>query len=144
MATVSIIYWSGTGNTEIMAEAIKEGAESAGVSVSIKLVDNASIDDVKDANAVILGSPSTGAEVLADEMEDFVSQMEKEGIKNKIAGAFGSHGWGSGQWMRDFVKQLKKNGFNVIGGGLTIHLTPGDEEKEQCRNYGKQIAEKVK
>jgi len=75
MATVSIIYWSGTGNTEIMAEAIKEGAESAGVSVSIKLVDNASIDDVKDANAVILGSPSMGAEVLADEMEDFVSQQ---------------------------------------------------------------------
>ncbi|NCS91294.1 MAG: flavodoxin [Candidatus Altiarchaeum hamiconexum] len=144
MATVSIIYWSGTGNTEIMAEAIKEGAESAGVSVSIKLVDNASIDDVKDANAVILGSPSTGAEVLADEMEDFVSQMEKEGIKNKIAGAFGSYDWGDGQWMMDFVERLKKDGFGVVEDGLTIHLTPGDEEKEQCREYGKQIAEKVK
>ncbi|NCN65714.1 MAG: flavodoxin [Candidatus Altiarchaeum hamiconexum] len=144
MATVSIIYWSGTGNTEIMAEAIKEGAESAGVSVSIKLVDNASIDDVKDANAVILGSPSMGAEVLADEMEDFVSQMEKEGIKNKIAGAFGSYDWGDGQWMMDFVERLKKDGFGVVEDGLTIHLTPGDEEKEQCREYGKQIAEKVK
>ncbi|PIV89813.1 MAG: flavodoxin, partial [Candidatus Huberarchaeum crystalense] len=39
MATVSIIYWSRTGNTEIMAEAIKEGVESTGIDVSIKLVD---------------------------------------------------------------------------------------------------------
>ena len=61
MATISIIYWSGTGNTEIMAEAIKEGVESTGIDVSIKLVDIATIDDVKDAKAVILGSPSMGA-----------------------------------------------------------------------------------
>jgi len=77
-------------------------------------------------------------------MEYFVSQMEKEGIKNKIAGAFGSYDWGDGQWMRDFVERLKKDGFGVVEDGLTIHLTPGDEEKEQCREYGKQIAEKVK
>ena len=75
MATVSIIYWSGTGNTEIMAEAIKEGVESTGIDVSIKLVDIATINDVKDAKAVILGSPAMGDEVLADEMEDFVSQQ---------------------------------------------------------------------
>jgi len=61
MATISIIYWSGTGNTEIMAEAIKEGVESTGIDVSIKLVDIATINDVKDAKAVILGSPSMGA-----------------------------------------------------------------------------------
>jgi len=61
MATVSIIYWSRTGNTEIMAEAIKEGVESTGIDVSIKLVDIATINDVKDAKAVILGSPSMGA-----------------------------------------------------------------------------------
>jgi len=144
MAKVSIIYWSGTGNTEIMAEAIKEGVESAGVDVSLKPVEKATINDVKDAKAVIFGSPAMGAEVLADEIEDFVSQIESEGIAGKVAGAFGSYDWGNGEWMRNFVARLKKDGFDVVGEGLIVQLTPGNNEKEQCREYGKQIAEKVK
>lgn len=144
MVKVSIIYWSGTGNTEIMAEAIKEGVGSAGVDFSIKSVEEATIADVKDAKAIIIGSPSMGDEVLADEIEDFVSQLENEGITGKVAGAFGSYNWGDGQWIRDFVERLKKDGFDVVGDGLIVQLTPGDEEKEQCRKFGKQIAEKVK
>lgn len=144
MAYISIVYWSGTGNTEAMAEAIKEGVWAAGVDFSIKSVEEATIADVKDAKAVIIGSPSMCDEVLADEIEDFVTQMETEGITGKVAGAFGSHDWGDREWMRNFVEQLKKDSFDVVGDGLIVQLTPGDSEKKQYIEYGKQIAEKIK
>ena len=108
MSGISIIYWSGTGNTEAMAKAIKEGIESDGGNVLLKSVDEARLDDIKDAKAIVLGSPSMGAEELAEEMEPFVSQMENEGVKDKVAGAFGSYDWGDGQWM-------------VVGDEHTLH-----------------------
>jgi len=144
MANISIIYWSETGNTEVMAEAIKEGIGSAGVDFLIKPVDEATIDDVKDADAVILGSPARGSDEIVDNIGDFLNEMESKGITEKIAGAFGSHDWGSGKWMRDFIARLKKDGFDVFGEGLTARLTPGAEEIEECIDYGKRIAEKVK
>ncbi|MEA1925527.1 MAG: flavodoxin domain-containing protein, partial [Candidatus Altiarchaeota archaeon] len=86
MSEIAIVYWSGTGNTEMMAKAIREGIESGGGNVLLKTVDDVSLDDIREADAIVLGSPSMGAEELADEMEPFVSQIEKEGVKNKVAG----------------------------------------------------------
>ena len=144
MSKITIVYWSGTGNTEMMAEAIKEGIKSEGASVLLKAVEQAELDDVRDADAIFLGSPSMGAEELAEEIEDFVSQIEKAGIKGKVAGAFGSYDWGDGQWMRDFVERLKTDGFDVVGDGLMINLTPDKEGLEKCQEYGKTILKKIK
>jgi len=143
MSKIAIIYWSGTGNTAKMAEAIKEGIESKNVSVLLKEVEQAKLDDVKEADAIVLGSPAMGNEVLALEMEDFVTQIEKTKIKSKVAGAFGSYDWGDGQWMRDFVERLKRDGFDVVGEGLKIRLTPDEEGLEKCRQYGKEIADRA-
>ncbi len=71
MAKVNIIYWSGTGNTEKMAEAIKEGLASA--EVKLLSVSDATTKDVEEAEVVVLGCPSMGDEVLEEgEMEPFV------------------------------------------------------------------------
>lgn len=139
MSEITLVYWSGTGNTEMMTKAIKEAIESNGENVLLKSVENAELDDIKEAKAIVLGSPAMGAEELAEEMESFMSQMEKEGIKDKIVGAFGSYDWGDGQWMRDFVERLRNDGFKVVGDGLMIHLTPDEEGLERCREYGRMI-----
>ncbi|MEA3255742.1 MAG: flavodoxin [Candidatus Altiarchaeota archaeon] len=144
MSEIAIVYWSGTGNTEAMAEAIKEGIESNGVDVSLKPVEEARLEDIKDAKIVVLGSPAMGAEELAEEMEPIVSQMEKEGMNDKVAGAFGSYDWGDGQWMSDFVDRLRRDGFKVVGDGLIIHLTPCEEGLERCREYGRMILKEIK
>lgn len=41
---VSIVYWSGTGNTEAMANAVAEGAKNTGAEVELLPVSAASAD----------------------------------------------------------------------------------------------------
>ena len=144
MPDIVIVYWSGTGNTEMMANAIREGIEQEGGNVSLKPVEEASLDDVKDAKALVLGSPSMGAEELAEEMDEFLKRIEDAGVRDKIAGAFGSYDWGDGEWMGDFVNRLEEDGFNVIGDGLIVNLAPDEEGLEKCREYGKEILEKIR
>ncbi len=143
MSEIMIVYWSGTGNTEMMAKAIKEGIEKEGADVSLKSVDKVSIEDVKEEKCIIFGSPAMGAEELAEEMEDFISELEKTGIKNKFAAAFGSYDWGDGEWMKDFGERLKNDGFNVIGDGLAINSAPDEEGLKKCLEYGKSIRKKI-
>ena len=35
MSKVAVVFWSGTGNTEAMAEKVAEGAKTAGAEVSV-------------------------------------------------------------------------------------------------------------
>lgn len=64
MNKLAVIYWSGTGNTQAMAEAIAEGAEKAGADVS--LLTCAEVSDISVCDAVALGCPAMGSEELED------------------------------------------------------------------------------
>ncbi len=127
-----------------MAEAIKEGIEEQGENAILKSVEEATLDDVKESKAVVLGSPAMGQEELAEEMDVFVKKIEEAGIKDKVVGVFGSYNWGNGEWLRDFVKRLKDDGFKVVDEGLKIQLSPDQQGLKMCREYGKMILEKLK
>ena len=67
---ISIVYWSQTGNTQAMAEAISEGVTEAGKEAKIIDVTDASLDALKTEKVFALGCPAMGAEVLEEsEME---------------------------------------------------------------------------
>ena len=57
MAKIVIVYWSGPGNTEMIARAIKEGMESKGADVVLRSVDEASPEEVKEAKCIVFDSP---------------------------------------------------------------------------------------
>ena len=138
MATLNIIYYTGTGNTQDMAKYIGEGAESVGVSVKLLNVEEAD-ETVIDADFIAFGSPAGGAEEVAPEMIEFI-----EGIKDKIAGKtvglFGSYDWGQGGWMETWREEMKAENLSVVNDGLIIYLSVDDDEKiEKCREYGKAI-----
>ncbi|AKL94038.1 flavodoxin [Clostridium aceticum] len=140
MKRVTIIYWSATGNTEMMAEAIAEGAKTDGVEVKLMEVRKATVEDVFNADAVALGCPSMGAEVLEEtEMEPFVASLEKPEINGKPIGLFGSYDWGDGEWMQDWEARMKQYGANLVAPGLMVNLTPGDTELEACREFGRNL-----
>jgi len=140
MKKISIIYWSGTGNTEQMAKEIARGAESKdGVEVQILSVENASIEDVQNADGVALGCPSMGAEELDDEMENFVVSLENVNWGNKKLALFGSYDWGEGQWMREWEARMKAFGANLIQEGLIIQLTPDEDGNNRCRELGERL-----
>ncbi|MDR1021408.1 MAG: flavodoxin [Synergistaceae bacterium] len=140
MANVGIVYWSGTGNTERMAELIEQGAKEAGAAVTRKNVASASQDELAGYDVVVFGSPSMGAEVVEEsEMEPFVTSA-LPGLKDKKAALFGSYGWGDGEWMRNWSAQLKSAGLKLLDDGLIVNETPDGDKADSCVAYGKKIA----
>lgn len=137
MKNVSIIYWSGTGNTQKMAVEVAEGAKAAGGSVNVLEVAKASKEDVLKSDAVALGCPSMGCEELEEgEMEPFVQSLTGEDLKGKPVVLFGSYDWGDGQWMRDWTDRMAKLGALLVEEGLTVQNTPGEDELARCRQLG--------
>ncbi|SHE35452.1 flavodoxin [Clostridium fallax] len=141
MKKLTIIYWSGTGNTETMARLIESGAKESGADVKLLNVCEATEDDVKDAEILALGSPSMGVEVIEEcEMEPFVSSIE--GIVNgKKIGLFGSYGWGTGEWMENWVERMESCGADVLEEGLIANGLPEGPEADACVEYGKKLVE---
>lgn len=140
MSRIMIVYWSGTGNTERMAELIAEGASSAGAEVVKKTVAETSPAEVGGFDVIALGSPSMGSEVVEEqEMEPFVADVSAN-IGGKKVGLFGSYDWGDGEWMRSWSERMAGQGAVLAGDGLIVHLTPEGNDIERCREFGKQLA----
>ena len=141
MSKVAVVYWSGTGNTEAMADAVADGIRKAGKEADVVFVGDASIDELKSAKVFALGCPAMGAEVLEEgEMEPFVSDLEMS-VSGKTIGLFGSYGWGDGQWMRDWVDRMTSAGATVVDGeGVICMGAPDADATAQCEALGARLA----
>ena len=103
MSKTAIVFWSGTGNTEAMAQAVREGMEGKGAEVSVMGPSEFTADMVNDYDAIAFGCPAMGAEVLEEtEFEPMFSSVEGT-LAGKRVGLFGSWGWGNGAWMEDIL-----------------------------------------
>lgn len=131
----AVIFWSGTGNTETMAQAVAEGAGAELFSVSDFK------GNIEDYGAVAFGCPAMGAEVLEEtEFEPFFIGIEGQLSGKKVA-LFGSYGWGDGEWMRNWEEQVKADGAVIVNGeGLIVNETPDDVALERCRELGRVLA----
>ena len=142
MSKIAVIYWSGTGNTEAMADLVASAAAAAGASV-----DKFTASEFNTASAAgdytgfALGCPAMGAEQLEEsEFEPMFSDLEGSLNGKKIA-LFGSYGWGDGQWMRDWVERAQGDGAQVFGGeGLICNEAPDDDALAACRELGASLA----
>jgi len=137
---IAVVFWSQTGNTEIMANKVAEGAQEAGAQVDILTPDAFSAGAVAGYDAVAFGCPAMGDEVLEEaEFEPMFADVEGA-LGGKKVVLFGSYGWGDGQWMRDWVERCRNAGANLIGEGLILNGTPDADGEAQCFELGKQIA----
>ncbi len=142
MEEIYVVYWSQTGNTKEMAEAVGAGIEEAGKTAKVVEVGSISAEVLKDAAAFALGCPAMGAEVLEEEeMEPFVAEVEKFASGKKIA-LFGSYGWGDGEWMRDWETRMQNAGAELVGGaGVMCNEAPDADAVEACKALGAQLAQ---
>ena len=141
MKKTAVIYWSGTGNTEAMANAVLEGMKAAGAEATLLTPDQVDASALSDYDAIAFGCPAMGSEVL--EESEFEPMFD--GCKNSIGGKrvalFGSYGWGDGQWMRDWVERAQGDGAQVLNGeGLICNEAPDDDVQAACRKLGADLA----
>lgn len=140
MSKMAVIYWSMSGNTQAMAEAVAQGAEEAGAQVEVLPVGEVTPEQALTYEKLALGCPAMGAEVLEEEeFEPFFAQLEGRLTGRKVA-LFGSYGWGDGQWMRDWQARTEGAGASLYDQGLMVHETPDEEGLARCRSLGAGLA----
>ena len=141
MSKVAVVYWSSTGNTEAMANAVADGVKGKGGEAVLHTCEDFDGSKVTEYDAIAFGCPAMGDEVLEEsEMEPFVESVEGF-VSGKAVALFGSYDWGDGQWMRDWTERMTGAGATVVGGeGLICNLEPDDEGIAACEELGKKLA----
>lgn len=140
MSKIAVVYWSGTGNTEIMAQKIAEGARNAGAQADVIQVSDFSAEDVGKYDVIAFGCSSMGAEELEEEeFEPVFTSCEPE-LKGKKIVLFGSYGWGDGEWMRDWEERCERAGAELLHESLIINETPDSDGEAACVELGEAIA----
>ena len=136
MSKIAVVFWSGTGNTETMANAVLEGAIGAGHEVALLNASDFGPDQMDQYDAVAFGCPAMGAEVLEeDEFEPMFASCESK-LSGKRVGLFGSYGWGDGAWMRDWEDRCRSDGAELVSGGVICNGDPDGDALAQCRALG--------
>ena len=139
MNQIMVVFWSQTGNTEAMANAVAEGIREAGKDALVTEVSHISADALKDAGVFALGCPAMGAEELEDsEFEPMFSDCEGKLGGKKIA-LFGSYGWGDGEWMRTWEETCKADGAVLACESVLANEAPDDEAVAACQALGKAL-----
>lgn len=141
MSKLAVIYWSMTGNTQAMAEAIADGAREAGAQADLFSVDQVTVDQALEYDKLALGCPAMGAEVLEEaEFEPFFTALEGR-LGGKQVALFGSFGWGDGEWMRSWEKDCDDAGINRVCDSITCCEAPDDDVLAACQAMGRKLAE---
>ena len=137
---VAVVYWSSTGNTEAMAQAVIEGARKAGASAELFTATEFDGNKVDAFDAIAFGCPAMGAEELEDsEFAPMFESCESKLSGKKIA-LFGSYGWGDGEWMRTWEDTCRNDGASLVCDSVICQEAPDDDALNACRSLGESLA----
>src|SRR3990170_6379191 len=143
MSRILVLYYSQTGNTEMMASAVAEGAKNAG-NVEVELEYHVDADDLNRFDAVVVGVPTYYHDMPMDIKRLFEEAAVKGiSLKGKVSAAFGSYGW-SGKAPK-FVLEIMKNKFEmlVLEPPLLVRYEPDQNMLGMCRDFGKRVSESL-
>lgn len=122
-----VIYWTGSGNTQVMADAVFEALEDAGCEANLHYVSDVTAEDVKDADFFFLGCPSMSGENVEEyEFRPFYDDL-KPYLKGKPVVMFGSYDWGDGEWMATWIEEMNEAGADVRK-TIIYQWEPSDEQ----------------
>ena len=140
MSKIAVIYWSGTGNTEKMAESVLEGIKLNGGDGVIFTPREFDLSQVDEYTAFAFGCSSQGAEEL--ETSEFQPMWDeiKSSISSKKVGLFGSYGWGDGEWMRNWEEECVGLGIKLVEEPVICNEAPDDTAQKECIDLGRALA----
>ena len=154
MSKILIIYFSKTGNTEKMAQAVAEGVKGEGVTVEVKKVKDVKVDELLDASGIIIGSP-TYFGTMAAEIKSFLDESVKHfgKLKGKVGAGFSSSaliGGGNETTVLDILKALLIHGMIIEGSTDGGHYgpvaigAPDERCSRECKKLGQRVSQLVK
>ena len=126
MSKVAVVFWSGTGNTEAMANAVAEGINEKGAEAALITAAEFSADMMDQYDAIAFGCPTMGGEVLEEEEFEPMFESCKSGLENRKIALFGSFGWGVGEWMRNWEDSCRDAGAILAHESVICQETPED------------------
>ena len=151
MVKVLVTYYSRSGNTEKMAEYVSEGAKNSDAKVTLKPVGDLSVDELKEYDALIVGSPTYYGLMSREIKELFDESVKYQGqLKGKVGGSFSSAanpGGGTETTVLSILQAMLIHGMVVQGTPLGDHYgptavnAPDERAQNQCRELGTRVAE---
>ena len=129
---IALVYYSGTGNTEAMANVI---ANELAAKADVDIIDPAAFgpEDIPSYDAFAFGCPAMGAEVLEEDVfEPMFASVEKS-LSGKRIILFGSYGWGDGEWMRNWEERCVADGAVLASEPVIANEAPDDEAVEALK-----------
>ena len=129
MSKIAVIYWSGTGNTEAMADLVANAAAAAGASVDKFTASEFNVSSAGDYTGFALGCPAMGAE-----------QLEESSLSGKPVGLFGSYGWGDGEWIRTWAEDAEAAGARLVVEPVMANGSPDGDAETACAALGTALA----
>ncbi|HIX28798.1 MAG TPA: flavodoxin [Candidatus Blautia stercoravium] len=140
MSKIAVVYWSGTGNTEEMANAVADGAKAAGGEAILLTSGEFEASMTENYDAIAFGCPSMGAEEL--EEEEFAPMFEacESRLEGKKIALFGSYGWGDGEWMRNWEDTCRSDGAVLVCDSVICNDAPDEEAVAACKALGAALA----
>jgi multimeric flavodoxin WrbA len=146
MVKVSIIYYTRSGRTQALADAIAEGVSRVdGAEASAKRVDYATFYDLVEADAVAFGSPNYFS-YMAGPLKDFFDKGL--GLRDKTSGkpaaAFTSGGGGSDTALQSIERLIGSYKLEKVADGVVSAGEPTEEDLEKCKILGEKLAKAAK
>ena len=135
MSKVAIVYWSGTGNTEAMADLIAQGVRASGGTAELLRASSFDPQSIEDYDAIALGCPAMGDEELEDmEFLPMYDQVEPLLAGRKVV-LFGSYEWNDGEWMELWEKRAEEAGVDVTD-SVVAYDYPDEDASAECLRVG--------
>lgn len=140
MKKTAVVYWSSTGNTEAMAQAVLEGMKEAGAEAVLLTPDAVDAGALAGMDAIAFGCPAMGSEVLEEcEFEPMFSGC-KNRLGGKSVGLFGSYGWGDGEWIRTWAEDAEAAGARLVVEPVMANGSPDGDAETACAALGTALA----
>ena len=131
MNKVCVVYWSGTGHTQAMAEQVAKAAEG-----TLLTAGEFTPDMVEMFEAIAFGCPAMSAEVLEEEEFQPMFDACLPKLAGKKIALFGSYGWGDGEWMRNWEEECTAAGAQLVCESVICQDDPDASALSDCENLG--------
>ena len=140
MSKIAVIYWSGTGNTEAMADLVANAAAAAGASVDKFTASEFNTSSAGDYTGFALGCPAMGDEQLEEVEFEPMFDSCKNSLGGKKVALFGSYGWGDGEWIRTWAEDAEAAGARLVVEPVMANGSPDGDAETACAALGTALA----